>query len=183
MKTLRGLLAPQVLSLEGYFLADLSVLEMRNITKAFPGILANDNISFDLRKGEVHALLGENGAGKTTLMNILFGIYKPDGGEILVEGDRASISSPHNALKQGIGMVQQHFTVVPSFTVAENVVLGLKDMGFFVKTKSVESSIKNLGESYGLPVNQTRVWNLSVGGNTNRILMLLFILRRESHHS
>jgi len=107
---------------------------MRNITKAFPGILANDNISFDLRKGEVHALLGENGAGKTTLMNILFGIYKPDGGEILVEGDRASISSPHNALKQGIGMVQQHFTVVPSFTVAENVVLGLKDMGFFVKT-------------------------------------------------
>jgi len=157
-------------------LADLSVLEMRNITKAFPGILANDNISFDLRKGEVHALLGENGAGKTTLMNILFGIYKPDGGEILIEGDRASISSPHNALKRGIGMVQQHFTVVPSFTVAENVVLGLKDMGFFVNTKSVESSIKNLGESYGLPVNpKARVWTLSVGEKQRiEILKLLY---------
>ncbi|MFA6976249.1 MAG: ATP-binding cassette domain-containing protein, partial [Mesotoga sp.] len=157
-------------------MAELPVLEMRNITKAFPGILANDNISLDLRKGEVHALLGENGAGKTTLMNILFGIYKPDKGEILMEGQRISISSPHNALKYGIGMVQQHFTVVPSFTVAENVVLGLKEMGFFVKTKTVESIIKKLGESYDLPVNpRARVWTLSVGEKQRiEILKLLY---------
>jgi len=157
-------------------LAELPVLEMRNITKAFPGVIANENISLDLKKGEVHALLGENGAGKTTLMNILFGIYKADEGEIFMEGKQISVSSPHNALKYGIGMVQQHFTVVPSFTVAENVVLGLKETGFFVKTKTVESSIKKLGESYDIPVNpRARVWTLSVGEKQRiEILKLLY---------
>ncbi|AFK06722.1 ATPase component of uncharacterized ABC-type transporter [Mesotoga prima MesG1.Ag.4.2] len=157
-------------------MADLPILEMRNITKAFPGVIANENISLDLKKGEVHALLGENGAGKTTLMNILFGIYKADEGEIFMEGKQISISSPHNALKYGIGMVQQHFTVVPSFTVAENIVLGLKGMGFFIKTKTVESSIEKLGKSYDLPVNpRARVWTLSVGEKQRiEILKLLY---------
>ncbi|HPE53793.1 MAG TPA: ATP-binding cassette domain-containing protein, partial [Mesotoga prima] len=157
-------------------MADLPILEMRNITKAFPGVIANENISLDLKKGEVHALLGENGAGKTTLMNILFGIYKADEGEIFMEGKQISISSPHNALKYGIGMVQQHFTVVPSFTVAENIVLGLKGMGFFIKTKTVESSIEKLGRSYDLPVNpRARVWTLSVGEKQRiEILKLLY---------
>jgi simple sugar transport system ATP-binding protein len=99
------------------------VLEMRGITKRFPGIVANDAIDFDLRKGEVHALLGENGAGKSTLMNILYGLYTPDEGEILIRGERVVMHSPRDAIAQGIGMVHQHFMLIPVMTVAENVVL------------------------------------------------------------
>src|SRR6476620_1897867 len=102
------------------------VLEMRHITKRFPGMVANDNVSFDLFEGEVHALLGENGAGKSTLMNVLYGLYHADEGEILVDGVARTFTSPRDAIAAGIGMVHQHFMLVPVFTVAENVVPGVE---------------------------------------------------------
>src|SRR6187455_3775963 len=98
------------------------VLEMRHITKRFPGIVANDDVSFDLREGEVHALLGENGAGKSTLMNILYGLYHPDAGEIHLNGKKTSFASAKDAIESGIGMVHQHFMLIPVMTVAENIV-------------------------------------------------------------
>src|SRR5207342_848828 len=104
--------------------ADQLVLEMRDIRKEFPGVVANDAVSFDVRRGEVHALLGENGAGKSTLMNILYGLYKPDGGEIRLNGKPVSFTSAREAIEAGIGMVHQHFMLIPVMTVAENVVLG-----------------------------------------------------------
>src|SRR5437763_8170265 len=99
---------------------------MRGITKRFPGVVADDNVDFDLRRGEVHALLGENGAGKSTLMNILYGLYKPDEGEILVNGKQVTFKSPHEAIPAGIGMVHQHFMLIPVMTVAENIVLAVE---------------------------------------------------------
>ena len=102
-----------------------NALEARGIVKAFPGVLANDGVSLDLRVGEVHAVLGENGAGKSTLMNILAGLYRPDSGEILLDGRPVMFNSPRDAIAAGVGMVHQHFTLVPSQTVTENVLLGL----------------------------------------------------------
>src|SRR6478609_10582492 len=99
-------------------------LELRGITKQFPGVLANDNVDLDIRRGEVHALLGENGAGKSTLMNILYGLYRPDAGEILLHGKPVTFSSARDAIQAGIGMVHQHFMLIPVMTVAENIVLG-----------------------------------------------------------
>ena len=103
-----------------------SVLELRGITKRFPGVVADDDVDFDLQRGEVHALLGENGAGKSTLMNVLYGLYKPDEGEILVNGRPASFHSAKDAISAGIGMVHQHFMLIPVMTVAENIVLGVE---------------------------------------------------------
>src|SRR6266498_3756428 len=102
---------------------DAPVLELRGITKRFPGVLANDQIDFDLQRGEVHALLGENGAGKSTLMSILYGLYTADSGEIRMNGTPVSISSPSDAIELGIGMVHQHFMLIPVMTVTENIVL------------------------------------------------------------
>src|SRR5512132_1463135 len=102
------------------------VLELRGITKRFPGVVANDGVDFDLRRGEVHALLGENGAGKSTLMNVLYGLYQADEGEILVKGEPVTMSSPRDAIDLGIGMVHQHFMLIPVMTVAENIVLGVE---------------------------------------------------------
>src|SRR5512139_3885725 len=104
-------------------------MRMEGITKRFPGVLANDRISLDCRKGEVLGLLGENGAGKTTLMNILYGLHQPDAGEILVRGAPCTIASPHAAIDLGIGMVHQHFMQVPTLTVVDNVILGLSGAG------------------------------------------------------
>ncbi|HLE22856.1 MAG TPA: ATP-binding cassette domain-containing protein, partial [Anaerolineales bacterium] len=104
------------------------ILELRGITKQFPGILANDHIDLTLEQGEILALLGENGAGKTTLMNILYGLYQPDEGEIFVKGSKLEVHQPSDAIGAGIGMVHQHFMLVPVFTVAENVVLGQEMM-------------------------------------------------------
>src|SRR5512139_2596348 len=101
-----------------------TVLELRGITKRFPGVLANDRIDLTLEEGEIHALLGENGAGKTTLMNILYGLYQPDEGEIIVNGKPVKVHSPGEAIASGIGMVHQHFMLIPVFTVTENVMLG-----------------------------------------------------------
>src|SRR5256886_10144038 len=99
------------------------VLELRGITKQFPGVLANDNVDFDLRRGEVHALLGENGAGKSTLMNILYGLYQPDEGQIAVKGEPVRFHSPKDAINRGIGRSEEHHLLIPVLTVAENIVL------------------------------------------------------------
>src|SRR5512139_907390 len=108
----------------------VNAVEMRGIVKRFPGVLANDHVHFDLHHGEIHALLGENGAGKSTLMNILAGLYRQDAGTITVRGKHVSLSSPRDAIKEGIGMVHQHFMLVPSQTVTENILLGLDEPRF-----------------------------------------------------
>ncbi len=138
------------------------LLVLRNITKAFPGVVANDRVTLEVRAGEVHALLGENGAGKTTLMSILYGIYQPDAGEIWVRGQPARIRSPRDALALGIGMVPQHFLLVRRHTVAENIVLGLPREGFFFPARRVEQHIREVGGRYGLAVDpRALVWELS----------------------
>jgi ABC-type uncharacterized transport system ATPase subunit len=136
---------------------------MHKIVKRFPGVLANDYIDFDARAGEIHALLGENGAGKTTLMNILYGIYQPDEGEISVRGNRVAIRSPREAIQLGIGMVHQHFRLVTNHTVAENIVLGLRDR-FFNPARAASERIEEFSEKYHLSVDPTaRIWQLSAG--------------------
>jgi simple sugar transport system ATP-binding protein len=132
-----------------------TVLELRGITKSFPGVLANDNISLTLKQKEIHALLGENGAGKTTLMNILYGLYKPDKGEILVRGEKVEIHSPNDAIARGIGMVHQHFMLVPVMTVTENVMLGIEPTrnGLFLDEPKVAARIREISEQFGLEVD------------------------------
>jgi len=112
------------------------MLVMNDITKRFPGIVANDHVSFALRKGEIHTLLGENGAGKSTLMNVLDGIYYPDEGEIFIEGKRVNLRSPLDSMKHGIGMIHQHFMLVDSFSVIENVILGTGVSGILREQES-----------------------------------------------
>jgi general nucleoside transport system ATP-binding protein len=140
-------------------------VEMRDITKRFPGVLANDKVCFDVSPVEVHALLGENGAGKSTLMRQLYGMYQPDSGSILVDGVAASFRSPADAIAAGIGMIHQHFMLVPTLTVAENVELGQKSSrGPLTDRKLVASRLERLSEDYGLKVDPSaRVWQLSVG--------------------
>jgi len=139
------------------------VLEMKGITKEFPGVLANDHIDFDLRQGEIHGLLGENGAGKTTLMNILYGIYQPDEGEMWVRGKKVTIRSPKDAIELGIGMVHQHFKLAYPLTVLENVVLG-SPVPFFSPLREAEKRINELAEKYKLQVNpRAKIWQLSAG--------------------
>jgi len=140
-------------------------LEMVNIVKRFPGVLANDHVNFDVKKGEIHTLLGENGAGKSTLMRQLYGLYRPDEGKILVNGREQSFHSPQNAISVGIGMIHQHFMLVPSLTVVENVALGLKSTrGPLLDLDRVEKRIEYLSEKYGLKVDShAYVWQLAVG--------------------
>ncbi len=140
-------------------------MEMLGITKRFPGVLANDRVDFDVHAGEVHALLGENGAGKSTLMRILYGLYKPDEGQILLNGAPVSIESPHDAIRLGIGMIHQHFMLVPTLTVAENVALGLpSSRGPLTDLEVVSKRIMELAETYGLQVDPNAyVWQLAVG--------------------
>ena len=140
-------------------------LEMRNIVKRFPGVLACDHVNFDVRAGEVHALLGENGAGKSTLMKVLYGLYHADEGEILIDGAAVDISSPTAAIEQGIGMIHQHFMLVDELTVTENVALGLKSSrGPVLDLDRVETRIRELSAAYGLQINPAApVWTLAVG--------------------
>lgn len=140
-------------------------VEMIGIVKRFPGVLANDGIDFDVNAGEVHALLGENGAGKSTLMRILYGLYNQDEGQILINGQPVVISSPTDAIRHGIGMIHQHFMLVPSLTVAENVALGLQSSrGPVTDIDRVSQRIMELAEAYGLKVNpEAYVWQLAVG--------------------
>ncbi len=155
--------------------ADLAVA-MSGIVKRFPGLIANDSVDFDLRQGEVHALLGENGAGKSTLMNILAGIYRPDGGEIRIRGEPFEPDSPRDAIAAGIGMIHQHFTLVPSLTVTENVLLGLDEPRFRLDLREYGSRIAALGLSTGLRVDpDAHVWQLSVGEQQRvEILKMLY---------
>ena len=139
-------------------------VEMRNITKRFPGVVANNDVSFSALEGEVHALLGENGAGKSTLMNILSGLYRPDEGSISIGGRVVVFHSPADAIKAGVGMVHQHFMLVPSQTVAENVFLGLREAGFVVNRSKMAAAVQQISEQYGLPVDpNAKIWQLSVG--------------------
>jgi simple sugar transport system ATP-binding protein len=141
------------------------IVEMRNITKEFPGIIANDNITLNLKKGEVHALLGENGAGKSTLMSVLFGLYKAEKGEIRINGNTVNINNPNDANALGIGMVHQHFKLVEVFTVLENIILGVEPIsrGFLDKSQA-RNKIIELSERYGLKVNpDALIEDISVG--------------------
>src|SRR5512138_1866727 len=140
-------------------------LEMRGISKRFPGVLASDHIDFDVKSGEVHALLGENGAGKSTLMKILYGLYHPDEGEILLNGKPVSIASPTDSINLGIGMIHQHFMLVQTLTVAENVALGLpSSRGALTDLDVVSKRILELADIYGLKIDPSAyIWQLSVG--------------------
>src|ERR671930_1668695 len=131
------------------------VLELRGIKKQFPGVLANDHIDFELRRGEVHALLGENGAGKTTLMNVLYGLYRPDDGEIVLNGRPVTFHSPGEAIKAGIGMVHQHFMLIPVMTVAENIVLATEPItgGVFLDYDSAEKRVRELSRQFGFAID------------------------------
>ena len=137
---------------------------MTGIVKRFPGTVANDGVDFEVRPGEVHALLGENGAGKSTLSNVLTGLYHPDEGTIEVDGRPVSFRSPRDALAAGIGMVHQHFRLVDTFTVAENVVLGDPHLPRVINSRDVDRRVRELSEQYGLPLDPTaRIWQLAVG--------------------
>ena len=148
-------------------MADLerpTILEVRDLNKAFYGVAANDRVNFDLRAGEVHGLLGENGAGKSTLCSVLAGLYRPDSGEVRLDGRPVALRSPHEAAEHGIGMVYQHFRLVPSLTVAENLVLGLKNLGLRLSLRAVQNRVAAIADEYGLTVHpDSYVWQLSVG--------------------
>jgi general nucleoside transport system ATP-binding protein len=146
-------------------MAEAPLLELKGITKRFPGVVANDGVDFDLRKGEVHALLGENGAGKSTLMNILYGLYHPDEGEFRLNGKPLRINSPREAIDAGIGMVHQHFMLIPVMTVAENIVLAAEPTrGPFLDEGNAEERVRELSERFGLAVRPDAfVERISVG--------------------
>ena len=151
-------------------------VQMRGIVKRFPGVLAVDHVDFDLRRGEIHALLGENGAGKSTLMNVLAALYRADEGRIFVHGQIADLRSPRDAIARGIGMVHQHFMLVPSQSVTENVLLGLDEPRFFMRLSDYDQQIAQLGERFGLRVDpRAKIWQLSVGEQQRvEILKMLY---------
>ncbi|MDY7079422.1 MAG: ABC transporter ATP-binding protein [Chloroflexota bacterium] len=156
-------------------------LEMRSITKRFPGVLANDHVNFQLKRGEIHALLGENGAGKSTLMNILYGLYSQDEGQIFLNGREVSISESTDAIKLGIGMVHQHFMLVPVMTVAENIVLGTEIVknGFVLDLDTAAQRIRDLSRQYGLEVDpDAYIKDLPVG--TQQRVEIIKALYREA---
>jgi len=139
-------------------------VEMQDIVIRFPGVLANDHVNLNLKRGEIHALLGENGAGKSTLMNALAGLYKPVSGTIKVNGEIVDFNSPKDAIAKGIGMVHQHFMLVPTQTVTENILLGLDEPKFFMDLPKYDQKIRDLQDKFGLRVDPTaKIWQLSVG--------------------
>lgn len=161
------------------------IIEMKNITKRFPGIVANDSVSIQIKKGEIYALLGENGAGKSTLMSMLFGMYEPDEGEIYVRGKKEIISSPKYATQLNIGMVHQHFKLVSNFTITENIIMGMepqkKFLGIlpYVDVKGSDKKIAELSKQYGLEVNPTqRIDEINV--STQQRVEILKMLYREA---
>ena len=159
------------------------VLELRGITKKFPGVLANDDVSLSVELGEILALLGENGAGKTTLMNILYGLYTPDAGEVLVDGQQLQLSSPSDSIAAGIGMVHQHFMLVPVFTVTENVILGMEPTiaGGFLNMKAGSKMVRDISGSYNLEVDpDALIENLPVG--IQQRVEIIKVLSREARY-
>ncbi|MBS4930336.1 MAG: ABC transporter ATP-binding protein [Clostridiales bacterium] len=161
------------------------IVEMRNITKRFPGITANDNVNIQIKKGEIYALLGENGAGKSTLMSMLFGMYEPDEGEIYIRGQKVNISSPNHATKLNIGMVHQHFKLVSNYTIAENIIMGMeptkKFLGLFpmVDLKKANQEILDLSIQYGLEVDPTQLIE-NVNVSIQQRVEILKMLYREA---
>ncbi|HAE60583.1 MAG TPA: heme ABC transporter ATP-binding protein [Anaerolineae bacterium] len=159
-----------------------TVLELRGITKRFPGVLANDHVDISLNQGEILALLGENGAGKTTLMNILYGLYQPDEGTVLVRDEEVAIKGPSDAIANGIGMVHQHFMLVPVMTVTENVMLGVEPTknGIFLDKKQVARRIREISEQYGLEVDPNAyIKDLPVG--TQQRVEIIKVLYRNAN--
>ena len=157
------------------------ILELRGITKKFPGVLANDHIDLVLNEGEILALLGENGAGKTTLMNILYGLYKPDEGEIMIRGEKVEILNPHDAIRLGIGMVHQHFMLIPVFTVTENVMLGVETTkgGVFLDRQAATERVQDISERFHLNLDPlAHVEDLSVG--VQQRVEIIKVLYREA---
>ena len=154
------------------------ILELRGITKSFPGVLANDHVDFDLRRGEVHALLGENGAGKSTLMNILYGLYHPDEGEIRINGEPVRIPSPKAAIELGVGMVHQHFMLIPVMTVAENIVLAQepRTAGVFLDYDAAIRRVRDLASTFNFAIDpDAKVERITVGQQQRvEILKALF---------
>ncbi len=166
-----------------------TVLEAKGITKQFPGVLANDNINFDLREGEVHALLGENGAGKSTLMNILYGLYQPDSGEIKINGELLHLSSPKDAILRGIGMVHQHFMLIPVFSVTENIMLGAETDHRAVKNeaaltrldrKEVAARVSQLSDQYGFKIDPNAIIGDLPVGIQQRVEIIKALYRKAS---
>ena len=157
-----------------------TVIEMRGITKAFPGIIANDDITLELRRGEIHALLGENGAGKSTLMSILFGLYHPDSGTIVKNGNSVKINNPNDATRLGIGMVHQHFKLVHNFTVLENIVLGVETTkrGFLHMSEAREQVVR-LSKQYGLAINPDAYISGITVGMQQRVEILKMLYREN----
>lgn len=161
------------------------IVEMKHITKRFPGIVANDDVSIQIKKGEIFALLGENGAGKSTLMSMLFGMYEPDEGEIFIRGKRVKLESPNHATRLNIGMVHQHFKLVSNYTIAENIVMGMepvkKVLGCIpvVDRKKAERDIAALSEKYGLEVNPTDLIS-DINVSTQQRVEILKMLYREA---
>ena len=161
------------------------IVEMRHITKRFPGFVANDDVTIQIKKGEIYALLGENGAGKSTLMSMLFGMYEPDEGEIYVRGEKAAITSPNHAASLNIGMVHQHFKLVHNYTVAENIVMGMepikKVLGFIptVDMKKANQEVEELSRRYGLDINPTDVIE-DINVSTRQRVEILKMLYREA---
>jgi simple sugar transport system ATP-binding protein len=153
-----------------------NAVKMEGIVKRFPGVLANDHVDFEVRTGEVHALLGENGAGKTTLMSILAGIYRADAGNIYINNRRVHIKSPRDAIKEGVGMIHQNFLLINSHSVAENITLGYDRPRFLLKRKKLEQEIQEIGQKFGLEVDpQAKIWQLSVGEQQRvEILKMLY---------
>jgi general nucleoside transport system ATP-binding protein len=159
-------------------MADDLVLEMRGIRKEFPGTVANDNVDLDIRRGEVHALLGENGAGKSTLMNILYGLYRPDAGELLLDGKRVEFSSARDAIGAGIGMVHQHFMLIPVMTVAENIVLGVEPRhNLLLDERTAERRVRDLSERFSLTVEPTALVSDITVGQEQRVEILKALYR------
>jgi general nucleoside transport system ATP-binding protein len=159
---------------------DAPLLDLRGITKRFPGVVADDHVDFDLQRGEVHALLGENGAGKSTLMNVLYGLYRPDEGEIYVKGKRVSFNSAKDAIDEGIGMVHQHFMLIPVMTVAENIVLGQEPTrdGVLLDFDDARERVRTLSETFNFAIDpDARVERISVG-QQQRVEILKALYRR-----
>lgn len=156
------------------------LVEMKEVTKRFPGVVANNGVDLSLCEGEIHALLGENGSGKSTLMSVLSGLYRPDEGEIRVCGRKVNFRSPRDAINAGIGMVHQHFRLVETFTVAENVALGSRRTPFVLKMKGLEEHIRGLSSEFGLVVDPAApVWQLSLG-ERQRVEIIKMLYRRTS---
>ncbi|MBU5591347.1 ABC transporter ATP-binding protein [Clostridium sp. MSJ-4] len=154
------------------------VIEMKGITKVFPGVIANENVDFDLEKGEIHVLLGENGAGKTTLMNVLYGLYQQEAGDILVKGNKVTIKNPKEAINLGIGMVHQHFMLVHNFTVAQNMILGNEPKkGFNIDINKAIEDTKALSQKYGFNINPESVIEDMTVGQQQKVEILKALYR------